>query len=263
MHKPSDPIAVFDSGMGGISVLRALRRLLPQEHFLYYGDSANAPYGSRETNEIRALSIAAYNHLAQYHPKATVIACNTATAAAAQVLRREHPDEIIVGIEPALLPAVRQFPRGNIVVMATEATLRERKFAALMEKCKGECRIVPLPCPELVEFVERGEIDSAGLYDYLRKQLQSTHLETMDAIVLGCTHFPFVRAALAQVAPNTVLLDGGEGTAMHTRELLHQARLLREKGTGDVLLMNSCQNAETMARMHWLLEEKSFDTDEN
>lgn len=256
MPVKGDPIAVFDSGMGGISVLRELVRAMPNERFVYFGDSANAPYGSRPTAEIRQLSRNAYDLLAAYHPKATVIACNTATAAAVDDLRRTHPEAIIVGIEPALRPAVRRFPGGNIVVMATEATLREQKFARLMAKCGENCHIVSLPCPELVGYVERGELDSPALRDYLRQKLTSAGADPIHAAVLGCTHYPFVRHTLQQLLPDTVFFDGGEGTAKHTRDLLRQAGLLADGGKGDVVLLNSRPSEEFLKRMRQLFEEK-------
>ena len=133
MPDRESPIAVFDSGLGGISVLRELRRQLPQERFLYFGDSANAPYGTRPTEEIRALTLKNAERLFSMGAKALVLACNTATSAAVDELRARYPEKIIIGIEPALKPAVDRHPNGKILVMATEATLRERKFAALME----------------------------------------------------------------------------------------------------------------------------------
>lgn len=251
MTRAKCPIAVFDSGVGGISVMRELMRQLPQEQFVYFGDCANAPYGSRPTEEIRRLSIHAYDLLSQAQPKATVIACNTATSAAADLLRQAHPEDIIVGIEPALRPAARRFPGGHIVVMATEATLREQKFAHLMEKVGRDCRITPLPCPELVEFVERGEIDGPALLDYLTCQLAPW--QKPDAVVLGCTHFPFVRKAIARLlGPEVAILDGGEGTARQTRRLLQQRGLLHQ-GTGSVRL-HSSGSPESLRLMERLLQ---------
>ena len=135
MNKKHDYIAVFDSGVGGISVLRHLVRILPGERFVYYGDSANAPYGSRSTQEVRALTLAAVGKLlAEYPLKALVIACNTATAAAVNDVRAAHPELIVVGIEPALKVAADHFPGGRVGVLATEVTLREEKFDTLLHR---------------------------------------------------------------------------------------------------------------------------------
>ncbi len=233
------PIVVFDSGVGGVSVLRALVRELPTERFVYFGDSANAPYGPRTTEEIRALTLDALTRLKkEYDFKAAVIACNTATSAAIGELRTAWPELPIIGIEPALKPAADRHPGGTVVVMATETTLREEKFAALTRRMEGRCRVVGLPCPELVEFVERGETDSPALQAYLNEILEPWR--EADAVVLGCTHFPFALAALRRVlSPDTELLDGSLGTARNTRSQLAERSLLRETGEGSVSFLNS------------------------
>ena len=165
MERTELPIAVFDSGLGGISVLRALVQRLPGEDFLYFGDSANAPYGVRPVAEVRRLTQDVIGRLYDRGIKAAVIACNTATSAAIGPLRAAFPDIPVIGIEPALKPAVAHHRR--VLVLATPLTLREEKFVALMHQCAGCAEIVPLPCPELVEFVERGELDSPALTAYL------------------------------------------------------------------------------------------------
>ena len=148
MNQKQDYIAVFDSGVGGISVLRHLRRVLPGERFLYFGDSANAPYGSRTTEEVRALTLAAMEKLTTEYPvKALVIACNTATAAAVQQVRQCYPNLVVIGIEPALKVAADNFPGGRIGVMATEVTLREEKFDLLLHRFEKACTITKIPAP--------------------------------------------------------------------------------------------------------------------
>ena len=239
MPDRESPIAVFDSGLGGISVLRELRRQLPQERFLYFGDSANAPYGTRPTEEIRALTLKNAEHLFSMGAKALVLACNTATSAAVDELRARYPEKIIIGIEPALKPAVDRHPNGKILVMATEATLRERKFAALMERYGAHCQICKCPCPALVELVERGQTSGDAVEAALRGYLADYLLPPPDAVVLGCTHYPFLRAAVrAVVGEGPELLDGADGTAKETRRRLAAADLLRS-GAGEVRLCNS------------------------
>lgn len=234
------PIAVFDSGLGGLSVLRALRRRMPHERFLYFGDSANAPYGSRPTEEIRALTLRHAGRLFEAGAKALVVACNTATSAAIGELRAQYPQRIIVGIEPALKLAVERHPHGCILVMATEATLRERKFSALTERYSGDCTIRRCPCPGLVEFVERGELDSPALDAHLRRELSPFLTPQPDAVVLGCTHYPFLRRAIARaVGASCELLDGADGTARETLRRLTEAGLLRTQGAGGVELTDS------------------------
>lgn len=254
MNRKDGVIAVFDSGVGGISVLRQLRRQMPRENFLYFGDSANAPYGSRPAGEIRRLTMDNFAHLYRRGLKAAVIACNTATATTIDLLRKTYPQDIIVGIEPAVKLAVEQFPHGRIVVMATQATLHEEKFYTLMHCYAGSCQILSLPCPELVKFVERGETSGRRLETYLHQRLDPLMGERIDAIVLGCTHFPFARAAIARVAGGHVaLLDGGEGTARETRRRIRAAGLENTSGRGSVILENSQATDQMLAQMRAML----------
>ncbi len=246
MNKKHDYIAIFDSGVGGISVLRHLVRILPGERFIYYGDSANAPYGSRPTEEVRALTLAAVDKLlAEYPLKALVIACNTATAAAVNDVRAAHPELIVVGIEPALKVAADHFPGGRVGVLATEVTLREEKFDTLLHRFDENVTISKIPAPGLVELVEHGKVDAPETEALLRKVL-GPYLGKLDAVVLGCTHYPFARNAIRRVlGDDVVLLDGGEGTARETRRRLEQAGLL-ENGGGEVILRNSSPDPDML-----------------
>ena len=246
MNEKHDFIAVFDSGVGGISVLRHLVRILPGERFIYYGDSANAPYGSRSTEEVRALTLAAVGKLlAEYPLKALVIACNTATAAAVNDVRAAHPELIVVGIEPALKVAADHFPGGRVGVLATEVTLREEKFDTLLHRFDENVTISKIPAPGLVELVEHGKVDAPETEALLRKVL-GPYLGKLDAVVLGCTHYPFARNAIRRVlGDDVVLLDGGEGTARETRRRLEQAGLL-ENGGGEVIIRNSSPNPDML-----------------
>ena len=242
MSAKTDYIAVFDSGVGGISVLRHLRRVLPGERFLYYGDSANAPYGSRSTQQVRQLTLAAVRKLTtQYPVKALVIACNTATAAAVKDVRAVYPDLIVVGIEPALKVAADHFPGGRIGVMATEVTLREEKFDALLRRFDESCTVRKIPAPGLVQLIEEGKVDAPETQDLLERLLQP-HIGKLDAVVLGCTHYPFAARAISRVLGESVtLLEGGDGTARETRRRLEQAGLL-EEGAGEVTIINSSED---------------------
>ena len=237
----NDYIAVFDSGVGGFSVLKHLQQLLPNENYVYFGDCANAPYGSRSTEEVRALTLAAAETLVRQYPiKALVIACNTATAAAIEVLRKTYPSLIVIGIEPALKLAADHFPGGRIGVMATEVTLREEKFDALMQRFHTGCTVEKIPAPGLVELIEDGKMDLPETRRLLESILLP-YVGKLDALVLGCTHYPFVANAISQVlGPDVALLDGGEGTARETRRRLEQAGLL-ENGPGCVILEGSGQ----------------------
>ena len=250
MNKKQDYIAVFDSGVGGISVLKHLIRHLPGERFLYYGDSANAPYGSRATDDVRRLTLAAVKKLTTEYPiKALVIACNTATAAAVKQVRAAYPDLIVIGIEPALKVAADNFPGGHIGVMATEVTLREEKFDLLLHRFDENCTIAKIPAPGLVQLIEAGKVDAPETEELLRSILKD-YIGKLDALVLGCTHYPFAAKAISRVlAGQTVLLEGGDGTARETLRRLSAADLL-EEGEGEVRILNSAED-ENMIRLSW------------
>ena len=239
MGTKEDYIAVFDSGVGGISVLRHLVRVLPGERFLYFGDSANAPYGSRPTEEVRQLTLDGAKYLLDNYPlKALVIACNTATAAAVRQVREKYPDLIVIGIEPALKVAADHFPGGRIGVMATQVTLREEKFDLLLHRFDRDCTITKIPAPGLVQLVEQGKVDHPET-DALLHGILDPYVGQLDALVLGCTHYPFAAAAIGRVlGPEVRLLEGGDGTARETRRRLEKAGLL-EQGPGEVKIINS------------------------
>ena len=250
MNCKQDYIAVFDSGVGGISVLRHLLRKLPGERFLYYGDSANAPYGSRSTEEVRELTLAAARKLTtEYSIKALVIACNTATAAAVKQVREAYPELIVIGIEPALKVAADHFPGGRVGVMATEVTLREEKFDTLLHRFRENCTITKIPAPGLVQLVEAGKVDDEDT-DALLHTILDPYAGQLDALVLGCTHYPFAARAISRVlGEQVVLLEGGDGTARETRRRLEIAGLL-EEGRGEVTIINSSAE-ERMIRLSW------------
>lgn len=248
------PVAVFDSGMGGVSVLRELVRLMPEENYLYYGDSANAPYGTRTVENVRALTLQRIGALYDRGIKAAVIACNTATSAAVDVLRARFSDIPIVGMEPAVKPAVLAHPSGSVLVLATPLTLREEKFNALLSQYAAMAEIVKVPCPELVEFVERGELESDAVYAYLEHRL-GAYRSSADAAVLGCTHFPFLRRAIAKVLPGTELYDGGAGTARETmRQLEMRGNRVRNQRHGEILIENSREDSQEIALTRRLLQ---------
>jgi glutamate racemase len=238
-------IAVFDSGVGGVSVLRHLRQHMPGENFLYFGDCANAPYGCRTTQEVRALTLAAVEMIFHAYPvKALVVACNTATAAAIGMLREKYPQRIIIGIEPALKLAADKFPGGRIGVMATQVTLREEKFHKLWERFAGGCTVHPIQAPGLVELVEAGKENSEEAEALLRGILQP-YAGKLDALVLGCTHYPFAAPAIGKILGSaTELLDGGDGTARETRRRLEEADLLAPASQEGCVLLQSSGNTE-------------------
>ena len=251
--KNNAPIAVFDSGVGGISVLRHLLRLMPGEDYLYFGDSANAPYGSRTTEDVRRLTMAAAESLIQRGIKALVIACNTATAAAVQEVRSQYPDLIVIGIEPALKLAADHYPGGRIGVMATEVTLREEKFDTLLHRFDENCTVAKIPAPGLVQLIEAGLADESQTEDLLRTIL-APHIGNLDALVLGCTHYPFAANAISRILGNhVVLLDGGDGTARETQRRLREANLLSPNKNGTVIIESSAQSSNMVCLAQELL----------
>lgn len=252
MNTRQDYIAVFDSGLGGLSVLRHLRRRMPGERFLYYGDSAHAPYGVRSRAEVEALTLSTAERLMSRGLKALVVACNTATSAAIEPLRAKYPDLIVVGIEPALKLAADRFPGGRIGVMATPVTLREEKFCHLLTRYAAKCQVYKIPAPQLVPLIEEGRVDTPIMEQTLHGLLDP-FANKMDALVLGCTHFPFASHAMERLlGPRVAVLDGGDGTARETLHRLEAADLL-EKGPGQLILENSLGTQDILRRSRRML----------
>ena len=252
MNTKQDYIAVFDSGLGGLSVLRHLRRRMPGERFLYYGDSAHAPYGVRSRADVEALTLSAADRLMRRGLKALVVACNTATSAAIGALREKYPELIVVGIEPALKLAADRFPGGRIGVMATPVTLREEKFSLLLTRYAASCQVYKIPAPQLVPLIEEGRVDTPIMEQTLHALLDP-FASRMDALVLGCTHFPFASHAMERLlGPKVAVLDGGDGTARETLHRLEAANLL-EHGDGELILENSLGTQEIIRRSRRML----------
>ena len=200
-------IGVFDSGVGGISVLKHLVKLMPHERFVFYGDSANAPYGGKPAEWVL--------------DRSRLIACNTATSVAAATLRAEHEEVPIIGIEPALKPAAEADRHDRILVMATETTIRLDKFHRLARDWGSRSDVVAVPCPGLADLIELGDLESTRIRDLLEERL-GQYRGRVDGIVLGCTHYPFVARQIRAVMGDVPLYDGGAGTARQTRRLLEE-----------------------------------------
>lgn len=253
MPSKTDYIGVFDSGVGGISVLKELVRLMPEENYLYFGDSANAPYGSRATEDVRRLTLEKVQYLYSRGMKALVVACNTATSAAIDVLRGNYPDLIVIGIEPALKVAADRYPKGHIGVMATPVTLKEEKFNHQLDRFP-EIQTEKIPITGLVEQIESGMIDTRETEELLAAQL-APYAGKLDAVVLGCTHYPFAKKTISKIlGERTPLLDGGAGTARETLRRLQQADLLNT-GPGSVQIENSLDTQEILRLSMELLNE--------
>ena len=246
MNSKSDYIAVFDSGVGGISVLRHLLKILPNERYLYFGDSANAPYGTRPAEQVRQLTMAAAEKLMGKGIKALVVACNTATAATIGQLRQRYPDCIVIGIEPAVKIATEHFPGGCIGVLATPVTLAGEKYRQLSHRFENSCQVISIPAPGLAKLIEEGMSDSPQVQALLQQLLQP-YTGKIDALVLGCTHYPFVKRQIQRILGTQIpLYDGGEGTAKETRRRLEAEGLLYD-GPGTVHLENSVPGDHMLA----------------
>lgn len=257
MNQPSDPIAVFDSGMGGISVLREMTKLMPNEDFIYYGDSKHAPYGTKTLEEVRTLTIEHITYLIkEKHAKAVAVACNTATSAAVRILRDMYPDLPLVGVEPAIKPAVLATGHAKVVVMATPMTLREEKFHKLESLYDEQADIYPLPCPGLMEFVEQGILSGEKLETFLHNLLDPYKDKDITGIVLGCTHYPFLKETIQKIAgPSVTIFDGGYGTAKELLRRLRVADLAQVDNTrkGSVTFLNSSDDPALIQRSKKLL----------
>lgn len=246
------PVGVFDSGLGGISVLGELLRVLPNENFVYFGDTKHIPYGDKEPTQVLGYTHAAVDRLIALGCKAIVLACNTATGVAAGALRQELKMPII-GMEPALKPASLLPGEGRVVVMATRVTLSQPKFLHLMERYGKDA--FPLPCPGLMECVEAGELSGPEVDKLLAELLAPCRDMNVKAVVLGCTHYPFLRSAIAKFfAPETPLVDGNLGTARQLGRRLAQEGLSSDAAGGQVTFLSSMEGKEAVLQMQRMLE---------
>ncbi|MCX7186665.1 MAG: glutamate racemase [Methylophilales bacterium] len=222
------PIAVFDSGVGGISVLKHIHQLLPNENLLYVADSIHAPYGNKSAAEIQARCFAIAEFLIAKDAKALVVACNTATAAAIDQMRAKYSLPII-GMEPAVKPAAEASRSGIIGVLATTGTLQSAQFAALLESYGRNVEVVTQACVGLVECVERGELSQESTRELVKRYCQPLLDEGADSVVLGCTHYPLLRSLIQEVVgADVVLIDTGAAVANQLKSRLLEQGLLAD-----------------------------------
>jgi glutamate racemase len=244
----SAPVGVFDSGVGGLSVLREIRQLLPNEQLLYVADSGHVPYGDKTPEFIRQRSQQIAGFLLEQGAKALVVACNTATAAAVLSLRDAYPQLPIVGMEPAVKPAAAATRSGVVGVLATTGTLQSAKFAALLDRFASNVQVITQPCPGLVECIEAGELDSPATRELLHSLVMPLLAQGCDTLILGCTHYPFIKPLLRQLVPQSVsLIDTGEAVARHLQRLLAEGNLLAQQHSGDDSFWSSADTAKLSA----------------
>lgn len=226
MPSPSNPIGVFDSGVGGLSVLRSIREQMPEENILYFGDQGHVPYGPRSMGQIQNFSEGITNFLLNYDSKLIVVACNTASAAALTYLRGCFPAVPFVGMEPAVKPAAETTKTGKVGVLATPATFQGALYASVVERFAAGVELFQHTCPGLVSQIEKGDLDSADtraiLEDALLPMLDASR--NIDTVVLGCTHYPFVIPLIEQiVGKNVRVIDPAPSVAKQVKRLLEAA----------------------------------------
>jgi glutamate racemase len=249
---PAAPVAVFDSGLGGLWVLHEIRSHLPAEDLLYLADSDWCPYGPRPRDEVRERSVQVGRWLQDRGAKMLVVACNTASGAALEALR-EALEIPVVGMEPAVKPAVRDTRAGRIGVLATEGTLASERFARLLRDHCADVQVVARPGTGLVEMVEGGRLSGDALRGVLEPVLAPFREAEVDTLVLGCTHYPFLASAIGEVlGPDVRLVDSAPAIARQTRRVLEERGLLAEGGEGRVRVLTTGDPAgvgEVVARM--------------
>ncbi|MGV3580816.1 MAG: glutamate racemase [Methylophilus sp.] len=251
------PIGVMDSGVGGISVLKHIHATLPHENLIYFADSRYAPYGNKTAAQIERRVFSCAKFLLTHGAKALVIACNTATAAAAQSLRDKYAflDIPIIAMEPAVKPAASASSNGIIGVLATVGTLKSAQFAALLENYGREVQVVTQACIGLVECIERGELNSTETRALLTQYCEPLLRAGADTIVLGCTHYPFVKELIQEIVGKDIsLIDTGAAVAKHLRRRLEESHLLSSSNmAADITIWTNSKdsNAEQVIEALW------------
>lgn len=250
-------IAFFDSGIGGLTVLKEALKILPEEDYIYFADVDNVPYGTKPKETVKKLVFDAVNFLANQNIKILVLACNTATSVAVADLRREFSFPI-VGMEPAVKPALEKKTDKKILVTATSLTLKEEKLKNLITTYDRKHRVKTLPLDKLVKFAENLNFESDEVKDYIKNELSKIKIEEFDTIVLGCTHFIYFKKIFHKILGNSIaLIDGNEGTTRNLKRILTEKNLLNHNGGGKIIFFASKRNEQTLSNL-WLkiLESK-------
>ncbi|HEX2926963.1 MAG TPA: glutamate racemase [Ruminiclostridium sp.] len=250
-------IGFLDSGFGGITVLSEALRQLPQENYIYYADIEHVPYGTKTKEEVRQYVFEAVEFLVNQGIKALVVACNTATSIAVRELRSKYSFPI-VGMEPAVKPAVENGNGKRVLVLATTLTLHEEKFHNLVQRVDQEHVVDYLPFPELVELAENMIFDYSKVIPVIKRKLESYDLTNYKTFVLGCTHFPIYKDAFKEVLPSYIdIIDGSVGTVRYLKHLLEEKHLLNEQGKGSSVVYfdtgKQIQNEARLKTFNWLI----------
>lgn len=244
------PIGVFDSGVGGLSILLEIRRLLPVEDLIYVADTAHCPYGIKPLAEIRERALTITDFLIAHGVKLVVVACNSASIAGLDHIREVHPEIPIVGVEPAVKPAQAVTRNGKIGVLATRLTLNGSRFSMLVEKYGTGLEVYTQPAPGLVELVEAGTVDSPEAEALLKEYLQPLLKKGVDTLILGCTHYPFLRPLIYKIAgPSVTVLDTGQAVAKQTAKVLESQRMTNPQLQPGEELFYTTGQPETVGRV--------------
>ena len=223
-----NPIGVFDSGVGGVSILKELEKQLPFEDFIYLSDAKNLPYGNKSIKQIQDFCISNTEFLLQKKCKIIVVACNTATTNAISLLRKKYPKTLFIGVEPALKPAAEASKIGHVGVLATAGTLKSTSFKSLKNRFGQHIKLTNVAGKGLVEWVEKGDFKHPDLLQLLQKYVYQLTEDPIDQLVLGCTHYPFLKQILIELLPNHVqVIDSGKAVARQTRSILEKNQLLK------------------------------------
>lgn len=253
------PIGIFDSGLGGLSVWHELDKMVPAEKVLYIADSAYVPYGTRAPEEIRGRSVAVSQFLIEQGVKLVVVACNTASAIAIDELRQTFPDTPFVGLEPAVKPAVGMSLTGRVGVLATPRTVSGDRLRVLIEHWADGVRVHSIAGNGMVELVEAGILDGDQVDEVLSPILDPILEQEIDVLVLGCTHYPFLRSAIERyMGPDVRVIDSGEAIARRTMNLLQERRSLHERGVLGSLTMFTTGDANDASRVASLLLDRKI-----
>ena len=227
------PIGVFDSGIGGLSVLRHLCRALPDRKIIYVADQAHVPYGTKSAETIRFFSHQITQFLLSLQCELIVVACNTASAVALNSLREQYPSTPFVGMEPAVKPGARATRTGKVGVLATASTFESQRYALLMARFAQGIDLIQNPCTGLVELIERGELDSAEIDSLLQGILEPMLAQNVDTLVLGCTHYPFVQPQIARIVGDAVtIIDPAPAVARYVVSCLSPFSVREHRETG-------------------------------
>lgn len=260
-YSPEGPIGIFDSGLGGLSVLRHIRETLPSEHLHYFADSGFAPYGDRSEEEIIERSLVIAHFLLRQNCKALVVACNTATSTAITAIRSAYPTLNVVGVEPGIKPAAAISMTRIVGVLATQRTVSSARFAQLQQQIAetSGVKFIAQGCPLLADQVEKGELASPTTIALVAKYVAPMLKQGADTLVLGCTHYPFLSETIKNICiqlnhPDTTLIDTGVPVARQLARLIDTNQLHREAARGDITAYTTANESTLRSAMQRLLE---------